>query len=56
MLSQAYASILPRLSIDEVIEISKIYSVSGLLSDKKPLIFERPFRKIHHTASSISVI
>ncbi|MDD3120010.1 MAG: YifB family Mg chelatase-like AAA ATPase [Candidatus Gracilibacteria bacterium] len=56
MLSQAYASILPKLSIDEVIEISKIYSVSGLLNDKKPLIFERPFRKIHHTASTISII
>lgn len=56
MLAQAYSTILPRLSIEEVIEISKIYSVSWLLSDKKPLIFERPFRKIHHTASTISIV
>jgi len=39
-----------------MIEISKIYSVSGLLSKETPLIVERPFRSVHHTASSVSII
>ena len=44
------------MTIDEVIEVSKIYSVAGLLSKEKPLVFSRPFRKIHHTASAVSVV
>jgi magnesium chelatase family protein len=39
-----------------MIEISKIYSISGLLTKDNPLITKRPFRIVHHTASSISII
>jgi magnesium chelatase family protein len=39
-----------------MIEISKIYSISGLLTKDNPLITKRPFRTVHHTASSISII
>ena len=56
MLAKAFATILPELTIDEAIEISKIYSISGLLSNERPIISERPFRWVHHTASSISII
>jgi len=56
LLAKAYASILPNLHLDEAIEISKIYSVSGLLSEEHPIITERPFRVVHHTASSVSII
>lgn len=56
MLAKALSTILPALSFDEMIDISKIYSVAGLLSKDRPLIFNRPFRKIHHTASSTSVV
>lgn len=56
MLSKAFATILPDLTIEESIEISKIYSISGLLSENEPLITKRPFRTVHHTASSISII
>ncbi len=56
MLAKAFAGITPDMSIEEVIEVSKIYSVAGLLSKHLPLITERPFRTIHHTASNISVI
>lgn len=56
MLAKAFASILPEMSIDEVIEVSKIYSIAGLLTKEKPLIFRRPFRKVHHTASIISIV
>lgn len=56
MLAKSFSSILPDLTIDESIEISKIYSISWLLNSENPLVFERPFRTVHHTASSISII
>ena len=56
MLAKSFAWILPDLTIDEAIEVSKLYSISGLLSRKKPIITKRPFRTIHHTASSVSIV
>lgn len=56
MLSKSFASILPDLTIEEAIEVSKIYSISWLLNAKNPIINKRPFRTIHHTASSASII
>lgn len=56
MLSKAFATILPDLTIDEAIEVSKIYSISWLLNSDNPIIRTRPFRTIHHTASSVSII
>lgn len=56
LLSKCFASILPPLEIEEAIELTKIYSVSGLLDSNKPLITKRPFRPVHHTASAIGII
>lgn len=56
MLAKALAGILPELELEEKIEISQIYSVAGLLDKKRPLIENRPFRSIHHTASEASII
>ncbi|MDD2871836.1 MAG: YifB family Mg chelatase-like AAA ATPase [Candidatus Gracilibacteria bacterium] len=56
MLSKAFSSILPDLTIDESIEVSKIYSISGLLNAQNPIVRKRPFRTIHHTASSVSIV
>lgn len=56
MLAKAFASILPKMELSEIIEVSKIYSVAWLLSKDNPLVFDRPFRKIHHTASTVSII
>ena len=56
MLAKAMAGILPDMELEEQIELSKIYSVAGLLSRDIPLIRNRPFRVIHHTASEASVI
>jgi len=56
MLAKSFSWILPKLSIEEAIEISKIYSVSWLLTEDNPMISRRPFRGIHHTASSTSII
>lgn len=56
MLAKALAGILPSMDNEEQIELSKIYSVAGLLSREMPLVTERPFRIIHHTASEASII
>lgn len=56
MLSKAFSTILPDLTIDESIEISKIYSICWLLNNENPIITKRPFRLVHHTASSVSII
>lgn len=56
LLAKSLSGILPDLTLDEAIEISKIYSISGLLSNENPLVTERPFRAIHHTTSSVSII
>ncbi|MFK7779926.1 MAG: YifB family Mg chelatase-like AAA ATPase [Candidatus Gracilibacteria bacterium] len=56
MLGKAFSTILPDLTIDEAIEISKLYSISGLLNAKNPIITKRPFRTVHHTASSVSIV
>lgn len=49
MVSERLATILPPLSEEERLELSKIYSVCGLLSNKNALITRRPFRAPHHT-------
>lgn len=56
LLSKSFASILPPLELDEAIELTKIYSVSGLLHHDSPLINKRPFRAVHHTASAVGII
>ncbi len=55
LLARAFPTILPPLLLDEAIEVSTIFSVSGLLG-KEPLIRQRPFRAPHHTTSSIGLI
>lgn len=56
MLSKALQSILPPLSFDEILEVSQIYSVIWKLNKDQPLIVQRPFRQVHHTASKISIV
>lgn len=56
LLSKCFAGILPPLSIDEAIELTKIYSISGLIDRDKPLVSQRPFRSPHHSASSAGII
>lgn len=56
MLSQALPSILPPLTFEESLSLSKIYSIAGLLPLNQPLIQERPFRSPHHSASTASII
>ncbi|MBE7032550.1 MAG: ATP-binding protein, partial [Ruminococcaceae bacterium] len=52
MIAQRIPSILPKLSFEESLEVTKIHSIAGLLSGNSPLIAERPFRHPHHTVSA----
>lgn len=52
MLAQRMPGILPNLTFDEALEVTKIHSIAGLLPKDEPLIMHRPFRSPHHTISS----
>ena len=56
MLSRRISSILPDLTFEESLEVTKIHSVSGMLNSKVGIITERPFRSPHNTISPISMI
>ncbi|HLC88002.1 MAG TPA: YifB family Mg chelatase-like AAA ATPase [Patescibacteria group bacterium] len=56
MLARSFPSILPPLTEEESIELTQIYSVTGNLSDDKPVVVTRPFRSPHHTASYVGLI
>jgi magnesium chelatase family protein len=56
LLAKALVGILPSMTKDEMLAITKIYSVAGELSEDKPLILERPFRSPHHTSSYVSIV
>lgn len=56
LLARSLPTILPLLSREEAIEVTKIYSVSGLLPSDKPLVRSRPFRSPHHTISYAGLV
>lgn len=56
MLARRLPSILPDISFEESLEVTKIHSVSGLLSEKNPIILTRPFRSPHHTITSVALV
>ncbi len=56
LLAKTIPSILPRLSLNEMLEITKIYSVAGQLKNHGGLLATRPFRAPHHSASGISLV
>jgi magnesium chelatase family protein len=56
MLAKSVCSIMPPMSQDESFEVTKIYSIAGLTNAEKPLVFDRPFRSPHHSASAVSLV
>ncbi len=56
LLARSMPSILPRMTIDEALEVTKIYSVAGLLPPDQPMIRHRPFRAPHHTISHAGLV
>ncbi len=56
LLAKAFAGILPPLTQDEILEVTKIHSVAGTLPPETGLVTARPIRMPHHTASAIAMI
>jgi len=56
LLARALPSILPSMTSGEALEVTKVYSVSGLLPSDRPLISQRPFRAPHHTISNAGLV
>ena len=56
LMAKCLASILPPLELEEALELTKIYSVAGMLRADEPLVTIRPFRPVHHTASPNGII
>jgi len=56
LLARSLASILPRMTNEEALEVTKIYSVSGLLPPDMPVIAHRPFRSPHYTVSHVGLV
>ena len=56
MIARRIATILPELSLEESLEITRIYSVLGMIDKEQPLITRRPFRSVHHTITKTALV
>ena len=56
LLARAMPSIMPRMTPQESLDVTKLYSVGGLLPADKPLIVQRPFRSPHYTISNAGLV
>jgi magnesium chelatase family protein len=56
LLARSICTILPPLTNEEALEVTKIYSISGLLPSDKPMIRQRPFRAPHYTTSNVGLV
>ena len=56
LLARSSPSILPKMDIEEALEITKIYSVAGLLAEDRPLITTRALRAPHHSISNAGLV
>lgn len=56
MLARRLPSIMPSLTLDEAIAVTRIHSVAGLLPPERPLVGVRPFRAPHHTISAAGLV
>lgn len=56
MMAKALPTILPRLTFEEILEVTKIYSIAGLLKKENKIVSTRPFRAPHHTITQMALI
>ncbi len=56
MVAKRIPTVQPSLSIEESMEISRIYSIVGMLESEKPFMLQRPFRNVHHTITKTALI
>ena len=56
MLAKRFLTVLPKLSLEEALETTRVYSVSGQLKPDTPLLAMRPFREPHHTISEPGLV
>lgn len=56
LLARTIPSIMPQMTEEEILEVTKIYSVANLLSKELPVINRRPFRAPHHTSSGVALV
>lgn len=56
MLAKRIPSILPRITFEESIETTQIHSIAGMIDPREPLVTQRPFRPVSHTASSVGLV
>lgn len=56
LMARALPSIMPLLTFEESLEVSRIYSISGLLKPAEPLMRVRPFRSPHHSTSGVALV
>lgn len=56
MLARRMPTILPQMQLEEALEVTKIYSIAGLISEENPMIVKRPFRIPHHTITPVSLV
>lgn len=56
LMARSFTTILPRLTFEESLEVTKVYSVANLLSADTPQVLSRPIRSPHHTTSHIGLI
>ena len=55
MLAQRIPSILPSMTFDEALEVTKVHSIAGRLPKNMPMVVNRPFRSPHHTVSAVGL-
>ncbi len=56
MLARRFPTILPPLNLEEAVEVTRIHSAAGRMGDKRGLVWERPFRSPHHSASHAALV
>lgn len=56
LMARALPSILPKMTIEEALDVTRVYSIADLLPSDQPLLRSRPFRSPHHTISNIGLV